>query len=93
VQAVPLGYFRDGECVRSGTGSEDIRGGRRDPGTCFEQILLDLERGTQKTYGSSIRRFRDATIEAECKSDYPHALRLNGVRTLLKDALGNGRFS
>ena len=23
---------------------------------------------------SSVRRFRDATIKAECKSDYPHAL-------------------
>jgi hypothetical protein len=77
----------------SGTGSEDIRGGRRDPGTCFEQILLDLERDTQKAYGSSVRRFRDATIEAECKSDYPHALHLNGVRTLLKDDGGRVRNS
>jgi hypothetical protein len=52
---------------------------------------LDLERGTQKAYGSSVRRFRDATIEAECKSDYPHALHLNGVRALLKDDGGRVR--
>ena len=27
-----------------------------------------------KTLCSSVRRFRDATIKEECKSDYPHAL-------------------
>src|ERR1700731_3371222 len=27
-----------------------------------------------KSLCSSVRRFRDATIKAECKSDYPHAL-------------------
>jgi hypothetical protein len=29
---------------------------------------------------SSVRRFRDATIKAECKSDYPHAFRHCGRR-------------
>ena len=27
-----------------------------------------------KSLCSSVRRFRDATIKEECKSDYPHAL-------------------
>jgi hypothetical protein len=27
-----------------------------------------------KSLSSSVRRFRDATIKPECKSDYPHAL-------------------
>jgi hypothetical protein len=31
-----------------------------------------------KNLCSSVRRFRDATIKEECKSDYPHALRLCG---------------
>jgi hypothetical protein len=37
------------ERVHSGTGSEDIRGGRRDPGACFDQILPDSERGDEKS--------------------------------------------
>jgi len=44
----PLGSFRGGERCDSGTGSEDIRRGRRDPGTCFDKILPDSERGDQK---------------------------------------------
>jgi hypothetical protein len=32
-----------------------------------------------KSLCSSVRRFRDATIKEECKSDYPHALRGAGT--------------
>ena len=31
-----------------------------------------------KSLCSSVRRFRDATIKEECKSDYPHALQAFG---------------
>jgi hypothetical protein len=46
--AASLGSLRGGERCDSGTGSEDIRRGRRDPGTCFDKILPDSERGDQK---------------------------------------------
>jgi hypothetical protein len=32
-----------GECCDSDADSENIRGRRRDPGTCFDQILPDSE--------------------------------------------------
>ena len=44
----PLGSFRGGERCDSGTGSEDIRRGRRAAGTCFDQILPNSERGDEK---------------------------------------------
>jgi hypothetical protein len=69
----PLGSFRGGERVHSSIDSEDFRCGRRDPGTCSDEILPDSERRI-KSLCSSVRRFRDATIKEECKSDYPHAL-------------------
>jgi hypothetical protein len=46
--AAPLGSFRGGERCDSGTGSEDIRRGRRAAGTCFDQILPNSERGDEK---------------------------------------------
>ena len=46
--AASLGSFRGGEHCDSGTGSEDIRRGRRDTGTCFDKILPDSKRGDQK---------------------------------------------
>jgi hypothetical protein len=35
---------------------------------------LHLRNEAMKSLCSSVRRFRDATIKEECKSDYPHAL-------------------
>jgi hypothetical protein len=35
---------------------------------------LHLRNEAIKSLCSSVRRFRDATIKPECKSDYPHAL-------------------
>jgi hypothetical protein len=35
---------------------------------------LHLRNETIKSLCSSVRRFRDATVKPECKSDYPHAL-------------------
>jgi hypothetical protein len=35
---------------------------------------LHLRNEAIKSLCSSVRRFRDATIKAECRSDYPHAL-------------------
>jgi hypothetical protein len=35
---------------------------------------LRIRNEATKSLCSSVRRFRDATIKAECKSDYPHAL-------------------
>jgi hypothetical protein len=35
---------------------------------------LRLRNEAMKSLCSSVRRFRDATIKEECKSDYPHAL-------------------
>jgi hypothetical protein len=50
----------------------------------FDAECEVLERALTKSYRirndaikslcSSVRRFRDATIKEECKSDYPHAL-------------------
>ena len=55
---------------------EIIRSRGRSLETCFDQILAPPEQSDQKIKSlcSSVRRFRDATIKAECKSDYPHAL-------------------
>jgi hypothetical protein len=33
-----------------------------------------IRNGAMKSLCSSVRRFRDAPIREECKSDYPHAL-------------------
>jgi hypothetical protein len=43
-----------------------------------------------KSLCSSVRRFRDATMKKECKSDYPHALQalwkaLNRAEDLIED--------
>jgi hypothetical protein len=38
------------------------------------QKSLHLRNEALKSLCSSVRRFRDATIKEECKSDYPHAL-------------------
>src|SRR6266403_3676648 len=38
------------------------------------QKSLHLRNEAIKSLCSSVRRFRDATIKEECKSDYPHAL-------------------
>jgi hypothetical protein len=35
---------------------------------------LNLRNEAMKSLCSSVRRFRDATIKEECRSDYPHAL-------------------
>jgi hypothetical protein len=43
-----LGSFRAGEHCNSATDPEDIRRGRRDPGTCFDKILPDSERRDQE---------------------------------------------
>ena len=46
-------------------------------GETLEQSLkksLRLRNDALKSLCSSVRRFRDATIKEECKSDYPHAL-------------------
>jgi hypothetical protein len=46
-------------------------------GEILEHVLtrsFRLRNETMKSLCSSVRRFRDATIKAECKSDYPHAL-------------------
>jgi hypothetical protein len=46
-------------------------------GEALEQALaksLHLRNEAIKSLCSSVRRFRDATIRQECKSDYPHAL-------------------
>jgi hypothetical protein len=60
---------------------------RRDPaqtqktfdaeGEALEHALTKSFRiwnGAIKSWCSSVRRFRDATVKPECKSDYPHAL-------------------
>jgi hypothetical protein len=38
------------------------------------QKSLHLRNEAIKSLCSSVRRFRDATMKEECKSDYPHAL-------------------
>jgi hypothetical protein len=46
-------------------------------GEALEHALtksLRIRNEAIKSLCSSVRRFRDATIKAECKSDYPHAL-------------------
>jgi hypothetical protein len=46
-------------------------------GEALEHALiksLHLRNEAMKSLCSSVRRFRDATIKDECKSDYPHAL-------------------
>ena len=46
-------------------------------GEILEQALtktLHLRNEAIKSLCSSVRRFRDATMRQECKSDYPHAL-------------------
>jgi hypothetical protein len=46
-------------------------------GEALEQALtksLHLRNEAIKSLCSSVRRFRDAAIKQECKSDYPHAL-------------------
>ena len=43
-----------------------------------------------KSLCSSVRRFRDATIKEECKSDYPHALQaLWKALDRTEDLIGN----
>jgi hypothetical protein len=43
-----------------------------------------------KSLCSSVRRFRDATIKEECKSDYPHALQaLWKALDRAEDLIGN----
>src|ERR1700751_4255352 len=59
------------EAFNSSGCSEDIRG--RSVGTRFEEIFR-LRNDAIKSLCSSVRRFRDATINEECKGDYPHAL-------------------
>src|SRR6202047_3544081 len=46
-------------------------------GQALEQALTKsfrIRNEAIKSLSSSVRRFRDATIKEECKSDYPHAL-------------------
>ena len=46
-------------------------------GEALEHVLrksFRLRNDAIKSLCSSVRRFRDATIEEECKGDYPHAL-------------------
>jgi hypothetical protein len=62
-----------GKRCHPSTSPEDVRCRGRSFGTRFDQILASPERGDQSLC-SSVRRFRDATIKEECKSDYPHAL-------------------
>jgi hypothetical protein len=50
---------------------------------------LHLRNQAIKSLCSSVRRFRDATIKEECKSDYPHALQalwkaLDGAEDLIQ---------
>jgi hypothetical protein len=51
---------------------------------------LHLRNEAIKSLCSSVRRFRDATIKVECKSDYPHALQalwkaLDRAEDLIRD--------
>jgi hypothetical protein len=41
-------------------------------GSVKAKPVAGLERSAKNPLG--LRRFRDATIKAQCKSDYPHAL-------------------
>jgi hypothetical protein len=71
-----LGSFRNWKHCHPAIGSEDIRRGRRDPGTLEHALTKSfrIRNDAIKSLCSSVRRFRDATIKEECKSDYPHAL-------------------
>jgi hypothetical protein len=70
----PLGSFRGWKRRDPATGPENLRCRGRNLGTWFDEILPDSKRSHQKFTFFGTRRFRDATIKAECKSDYPHAL-------------------
>jgi hypothetical protein len=51
-----LGSFRDWKHCHPAIDSEDIRRGRRDPGTCFDKILPDSDRRDQESvfFGSPL---------------------------------------
>jgi hypothetical protein len=107
VQAAPLGSFRDGECDRSGTGSEDILGGGRNLGTCFEEISPDSKRGDQKSVllGSSLpgrdhrgrkqKRLssRSSGVVESPRSGGGSDPKLNHVRTIQTNDFGRRTFS
>jgi hypothetical protein len=69
----PLGSLRDRKRCDSTSGPEDFDA----EGEALEHALTKtfrIRNEAIKSLCSSVRRFRDATIKEECKSDYPHAL-------------------
>jgi hypothetical protein len=62
-------------------------------GEALEQALtrsFRIRNDAIKSLCSSVRRFRDATVKPECKSDYPHALHalwkaLDRAKDLIRD--------
>ena len=53
------------------------------------EILWRLEMKRSRASCSSVRRFRDATIKEECKSDYPHAQALRRALDRAEDFIQN----
>jgi hypothetical protein len=71
----PLASFRGGDVAIKPTAQKTFDA----EGEILEHTLtksLHFRNEAIKGLCSSVRRFRDATIKEECKSDYPHALQV-----------------
>ena len=69
----PFGSFRGRKRRDPASGSQYLDA----EGEILEHALTKsfrIRNEVIKSLCSSVRRFRDATIKEECKSDYPHAL-------------------